>query len=480
MSQKDFLARHDPKYGAELQKRAAEFTALLQTTALDEAERADIQTKLAAYRDAFLAVMAADLKLAEALKQVSAGYSALEPILATLTERIGADYDAAKTEITASRAQAATFLMVLLGCGIAALVAASLLIGRAIGRPITRLTRVMGTLAGGDHRIEIPDREMGNELGEMARAVQVFKENALEVERLRAEQEQLKLEAEQEKRAAMHMLADEFESSVKGIVSTVSAASRQLQGTAQSMSANADQTNRQCTIVSGAADHASSNVQAVAAATEELTNSIREIGRQVTDSTRMAGVAVEEANRTNTTVAGLVLAAQKIGEVVQLINDIASQTNLLALNATIEAARAGEAGKGFAVVASEVKNLANQTAKATEEISAQIGEMQTATGSAVDAIKGITGTIGRMNEIATAIATAVEEQGAATGEIARNVLQASEGTREVSVTIRGVVHAAHDTGTGAVQTLAAANDLSQASEELTGKIERFIGTIRRA
>jgi methyl-accepting chemotaxis protein len=300
-----------------------------------------------------------------------------------------------------------------------------------------------------------------------------------EAERIGTIQRQTQERAEEEKRRAMTQLADGFEAGVKGVVSAVSAAARQLQGTAQHMSANADQTNQQCTTVSAAADQASANVQTVASATEELSSSIAEISRQVSDSTRFATAAVEEANRTNATVAGLQEAAQKIGEVVQLINSIASQTNLLALNATIEAARAGEAGKGFAVVASEVKNLANQTAKATEDIQSQVGQMQGVTGATVDAIKNITGTISRMSEISTTIAAAVEEQGAATREIARNVQEASKGTQEVSSNISGVARAAHETGVGATDTLAAVKALNQNAASLGHEVDRFIATIRR-
>ena len=347
-------------------------------------------------------------------------------------------------------------------------------------RPLHRMDKAMRTLAGGDLAIDNPDKESDDEIGAMAKSLEVFRENGLEVERLRKEQEEQRKRAEIEKREAMQTLADQFDASVKGVVTAVSSAARQLQGNAQTLSANAEQTSRQSMAVATAAHQASDNVGTVAAATEELTASINEVSRQVSESTRMARGAVEDANRTNATISGLVSAAQKIGEVVGLINDIASQTNLLALNATIEAARAGEAGKGFAVVASEVKNLANQTAKATEEISSQINEMQTVTGSAVDAIKGITGSIQRMSEITATIAAAVEQQGAATTEIARNILDASRGTAEVSSNIGGVTEAARVTGGEAMQTLSAANDLQRHSERLSTEVDRFVSKVRAA
>ena len=351
---------------------------------------------------------------------------------------------------------------------------------RLISRPIIAMTEAMLQLADGDHAVAIPARNQRDELGEMARAVQVFKENAIEVERLKREQEALDRRAAEDKKRAMNELADTFESSVKHVVSAVSSAAQQLQTTARTMSSNADQTNRRCSVVAAAAEQASANVQTVAAATEELTSSITEISRQVSESTRIGSSAVEEANRANHTVNGLAEAAQKIGAVVNLINEIASQTNLLALNATIEAARAGEAGKGFAVVASEVKSLANQTAKATEEIQSQVGHMQSVTGTTVDAILSITGTIRRMSEISTMIASAVEEQGAATREIARNVTEASLGTREVSSNISGVSIAANETGQGARETLTAATNLGSQSDNLSREVEGFISRVRQA
>ncbi len=268
--------------------------------------------------------------------------------------------------------------------------------------------------------------------------------------------------------------------SVKEVVGVVASASNEMETTAQSMSANAEETSRQATAAASGVEQASANVQTVASAAEELSKSISEVSRQVAESANIAKTAVEEASRTNAQVESLVEAAQKIGEVVNLISDIAEQTNLLALNATIEAARAGDAGKGFAVVAGEVKSLASQTAKATEEISSQIAAIQDATGDAAAAIKGIAGTITRVDEIATSIASAVEEQGAATQEIARNAQEASAGTADVSGNVSGVTQAASETGAASNQVLEAAKGLSSQSDDLAKQIDKFLVSINAA
>ena len=267
---------------------------------------------------------------------------------------------------------------------------------------------------------------------------------------------------------------------VKDVVGIVASAASELEATAQSMSATAEETSQQSAAVASASEQATNNVNSVASASEQLATSISEISRQVTHSTEIATRAVAEAEQTNETVKTLAEASQKIGAVVALINDIASQTNLLALNATIEAARAGEAGKGFAVVASEVKSLANQTAKATEEIAAQISTVQGVTDDAVRAIEGIGGTISQVSETATTIAAAVEEQGAATAEISRNVQEASAGTQEVTSNINGVAEAAGETGRSVSEVLESAGSLSKHAESLRGEVDAFLKNIGAA
>ncbi|MBE0529670.1 MAG: HAMP domain-containing protein [Rhodospirillales bacterium] len=354
------------------------------------------------------------------------------------------------------------------------------LIGHRIANPIRLMTEAMGRLADGDLKVDIPAQDRRDEIGRMAEAVKVFKDNAVEKVRLEAEQEAKDRQAETEKRAAILKLADTFEASVGHVVGQVSSAATEMQSSSEAMSATAEETTRQASAVAAASEQASANVQTVASAAEELSSSISEISRQVTQASQIAAAAVSEAEQTNVKVQGLAQAANKIGEVVALITDIAEQTNLLALNATIEAARAGDAGKGFAVVASEVKNLANQTAKATDEIGAQIAGIQAATQEAVAAINSITKTISKINEVNSGVASAVEEQGAATQEIARNVEQAAAGTQEVSANIGGVSQAANETGAAAGQINRAAGELSRQSETLRAEVDKFLANVRAA
>ena len=355
-----------------------------------------------------------------------------------------------------------------------------LLIARTVSNPLAAMTGAMQNLAKGDTQIDVPGRGRGDEIGQMAESVEVFRANMAETERMRAEQETLKAQAEQERKAELAKVAGEFEASVGGVVRMIAAQATELQASANSLSATAEETNRQSTDVAHVSEASSANVQTVASAAEELTASIGEINRQVAQSSTIARKAVTQANQTNASVQSLAEAAQGIGDVLKLIADIAGQTNLLALNATIEAARAGEAGKGFAVVAAEVKTLANRTAKATEEISAKIAEMQEATGSNVAAIAEIGKVIGEIEHIASAIASAVEEQSVTTQEIARNVQQVSSGTMQVSSGIAVVSKAASETGSAATQVLSAAGELSKQSETLRAEVDKFLGQLKAA
>jgi len=372
-----------------------------------------------------------------------------------------------------------TLLWVLLGAGIGVAVTVVYLTSRSIVPPILKMVGAMGQLAGGDHSVAIPATDNKDEIGLMARAVLIFKENMIKAREL-ADKEAEAMAARVARAARVNDLTRDFDASISKVLRSVASAATELQATASSMTATAEETTNQATAVAAATEEASTNVQTVAAASEQLASSVTEIGRQVTQSAAIAQKAVEEAERTNATVQGLYDGAASIGDVVQLINDIASQTNLLALNATIEAARAGEAGRGFAVVASEVKSLAEQTAKATDQIGAQIASIQSSSSEAVTAIRGITTTINEMSEIASAIASAVEEQGSATQEIARNVQQAALGTGEISSNVVGVQQAAGDTGAAAHQVLQASDELSRQSETMRSEVETFLTDIRAA
>ena len=354
------------------------------------------------------------------------------------------------------------------------------LVSRDIALPLGRLRGMMERLAAGELDVDVCETQRRDEIGAMARTVQVFKDNALAKRRLEEDHAALAREAEIEKKNALAAVADGFRHKVSGIIETVLRSATQMQGSAQAMAKAAETTREQARAVAEGANEASVNVETVAASSEELSSTIADIGRQIQQASAVARQANEDGKRTHATVAGLAAAADKIGEVAALIAAIAQQTNLLALNATIEAARAGEAGRGFAVVAGEVKSLATQTAQATETIRAQIASIQGATASAVAAINGIAGTVSSVDKISTSIASSVEQQTAATREIARNVQQAAAGAHEVSDNIGGVSVAVNQAGETARNVLNAADLLATQADMLRREVDQFLGTVRAA
>lgn len=477
--EKRYMLTQKPEIFEQMKKEFANMMdklAVLEKTASTETERKQVQT----FKEAAL-----DYEKA-AHTWVEKNNVLFKEILPKM-KQLGDDviklaYDAAtsSSETMVSTRQSIIWWLIIVGASIAIIgIVFGLTIANAISRPVIGLTQAMETLASGDTKVDVPSTAQKDEIGTMARSVQVFKENAIARIKMEAEQkadQEIKTKRAEKVAALVH----EFESMIKTVVSSLAASATELQSNAASMSTAAQQTQARSTAVASAAQQASANVQTVAGATEEMTASSKEIGEQVDKSSRIAQGAVEEATSTEKVVDGLAQAGQKIGAVVELIQQIAEQTNLLALNATIEAARAGEAGKGFAVVASEVKSLANQTSKATEEISSQINGMQHETGATVTAIKGIGNTIHQISEVSSAIAAAVQEQVAATSEIAANVQQAAKGTGDISVNISDVAQAAEQTGSAADMVLTAANQLSQQAETLRAEVDKFLTALNAA
>src|SRR6478735_4827835 len=365
-------------------------------------------------------------------------------------------------------------------CLVVLVLGASFVIGRSVTKPLAKITALTERLAAGDGAFDVPYTDRRDEIGGLAKALAVFKDNASAVGRMHAEQQETKQKADEEKRKTMTDLAGKFEANVQAVVRDVFNEARAMQQAAQGMSETANKATDRASLVATACQQASSNVQTVASAAGQLSSSITEISQRVAQAATVADKAAADGQRTNDTVQGLAAAAHKIGEVIDLINQIASQTNLLALNATIEAARAGEAGRGFAVVASEVKSLASQTAKATDEIGAQISAIQAETNQVVGNIESIRATIMEVNEISSSIAAAVEEQGAATAAIAHSVREAASGTDQVSQNISGVTDATAETGQAAGLVLQSSGRLSQKLQSLENEVSAFVAGVRAA
>jgi methyl-accepting chemotaxis protein len=481
-----FLATDDPKgpgiFSANLQKAKDALSAL--ESAHPDATIAGLTSPVRMQMDDYTSHFT---KVADNILAINGLYEdGILPLFRDMSKLVSSARDSllADNEAATTGAEATidhVVMMQIIAAALSAMAGIFLayLMGRGIVKPITAMTAAMGRLASGDTGADIPARERADEVGEMARSVEIFKTNMIETARMRADQEaEHRRQTERSEKIAGSVRR--FEDIIANVVTSVSSSASELETTAQSMAATSEETTRQATTVAAVSEQATRNVQTVASAAEELAASIREISQQVTQASAMIKTSVAQAQQSSEQVRGLTAAADKIGDVVGIISNIAGQTNLLALNATIEAARAGDAGKGFAVVASEVKTLASQTAKATEEIAAQIKSIQDATQSSARLIHGITETISEVNEVAASIASAVEQQGAATQEISRNVIQAARGTESVAGSIAGVGDAAQRTGSAAAKVLNAASGLSKNGEALRVQVAGFLQEVRVA
>jgi methyl-accepting chemotaxis protein len=501
LNRAEFALAADPSNVDEVKRRIEDVRAefrerLSQLREVADAAQRETLNRVEAQYDAYIAGLESTVRLAEQARttQISqtqrqllevvrenrSQSSALRETVASFVQETDAvaDRRVDEAQSTASMAMLAMLGVAVVGIGVG-LVAGFLVARRGVVAPLSRVIGQLKALAQGELAVAITDADRRDEVGDIARALDVFKQGAEERQRMLAEQE---AEAERKEQRALQVqqMTATFEEEVAEVMRTLAAGAQELESTAQQMASTAEETSNQATAVAAASTQAAGNVQTVASATEQLTASIAEIGSQTTKTSAMAETADGQARDATRRIQLLKAAADKIGEIVTLISDIAEQTNLLALNATIEAARAGEAGKGFAVVASEVKNLASQTARATDEIRQKITEMQSGVESTVPAMQTISSTIAELTDIAASVASAGEEQSAATQEISRNVREAAQGTEQVSSNVDGLKQASQSTAAAADQVASTSKQIAERSETLNRKIESYIREMQAA